>query len=40
MYDIMDFYDIKVWQETGNYEILHNIIVYTKISYMILSKCL
>jgi hypothetical protein len=27
MYDIMDFYDIKVAQETGNYDIIHDIIV-------------
>ncbi len=32
MYDIMDFDDIKVAQETGNYDIMYDIIVFTMIS--------
>ncbi len=44
MYDIMDFYKIKVAQGMGNYDIIHDIMVFTMIScmisYMILSKYL
>jgi hypothetical protein len=35
MYDIMDFYDIKVAQGVDKYDVMHDIMVFLLISCMI-----